>query len=128
MTRPTQLHYTELNTTLLARFPELFDGYAELKAIWDGDEPGPHVLYGDLLAPHLIALLTRPETEIARLRSFVFLEELAQSDDQRIRDVLGASVLERLLSEPPATRSAARAYMGPHTRALAEAIEQAWGH
>lgn len=45
--------YADLNSELLTRFPELFGGYTELKAMWDGDEPGPHVLYGDVLVPHL---------------------------------------------------------------------------
>lgn len=120
------MHYSDLNSQLLARVPEVFEGYAELKAMWDGDEPGPHVLYGDVLVPHLVKLLRSQEAEIALLRIFSFLEELAVSDDPEIRNVLGASVLEGLNGNPEA-RVAARDYMGPFTKRLAEEIESAWG-
>jgi hypothetical protein len=116
------MNYPELNSQLLARVPEVFGGYAELKAMWDGDEPGPHVLYEDVLVPYLIKLLQRQEAEIALLSAFAFLEELAVSEDSEVRNVLGASVLEAL-NEDQGIRAAAREYMGPSTKRLAEEIE-----
>jgi len=120
------MKYSELNQLLLQRLPELFAGYAELKAIGDGDEPGPHVLYGDVLVPYLTALLKSRGSDVALARIFRLLEELALSGEQDIRDVLGASVLEGLNGERDA-RDAARDYMGPGTKRLAEEIERAWG-
>ncbi len=117
--------YSELNGELLRRFPELFSGYAELKAMWDGDEPGPHVLYGDVLVPWLATLLRSHGNEMAKVRVFAFLEELASSDAQDIRDLLGASVLEGLHAYADVLPEA-REYMGQHTKSLDETIRDAW--
>lgn len=119
------LEYSELNAELIERFPELFGGYAELKAMWDGDEPGPHVLYGDTLVPYIAGLLKRDDSELSLLRVFKFLEELAGSEDRSIRDLLGASVLEGLYGFAD-VRDRAQEYMGPRTKQLAENIGKAW--
>jgi len=126
MKRKTPLEYSSLNAELIDRFPQLFGGYAELKAMGDGDEPGPHVLYGDVLVPEIARLLGSEGEEATLVRIFAFLEELATSSDQAIRDVLGASVLEPLNGNRLA-REAAKHYMGPSTRQMAKQIENAWG-
>ena len=82
------VRYADLNRELLERVPEIFQGYAQLKAMWDGDEPGPHILYEDLLVPFLTTLLSTGG-EIALVTVFAFLEELAESNDQEVRNVLG---------------------------------------
>ena len=117
------VRYADLNRELLERVPEIFQGYAQLKAMWDGDEPGPHILYEDLLVPFLTTLLSTGG-EIALVTVFAFLEELAESNDQEVRNVLGASVLEGL-SQLPTIWATARQYMGPSTKQLADDIENA---
>jgi hypothetical protein len=118
--------YSELNAELLKRFPELFSGYAQLKAMWDGDEPGPHVVYGDVLVPWIATLFRGHGQEVEKARVFAFLEELATSDAQELRDVLGASVLEGLRAYPGVLLDAAE-YMGQGTKALNKTIQDAWG-
>lgn len=115
------MEYDALNSELIERIPDTFGGYAELRAMWDGDEPGPHVVYGDVLVPYALAQLALgPSVACAEL--FNFLEEMALSSDQNIRDVLGASVLEALLSEPEAW-VVAKQLMGPATLELAQLME-----
>lgn len=115
------MEYDTLNSELIERIPETFGGYAELRAMWDGDEPGPHVVYGDVLVPYAMAQL-RLGPSVARTELFNFLEAMALSSDQRIRDVLGASVLEALASEPEAWALSKR-LMGAATLELAQLIE-----
>lgn len=115
------MEYDALNAELIARIPETFGGYAELRAMWDGDEPGPHVVYGDVLVPFAIAQLGHGRSA-ASTELFDLLEDMALSPDQRIRDVLGASVLEALLSEPQLW-ALAKELMGAATLELAELIE-----
>jgi hypothetical protein len=110
------LQYSHLNSELIERFPELFGGYAELRAMWDGDEAGPHEVYGDLLAPYLTTLLNADGSDISLVRVFDFLEQMAKSEDQAIRDVLGGSVLEAI---HPQMLERAKEYMGVHTKDLA---------
>lgn len=90
--------------------------------MWDGDEPGPHVVYGDLLAPYITTLLNVAGSDITLLRVFDFLEQMARSEDQAIRDVLGASILEPI---GPEVLELAKEYMGIRTKELAGDIEGA---
>lgn len=90
--------------------------------MWDGDEPGPHILYGDLLTPYLVTLLNAAGSEMPLLRAFDFLEQMARSEDQAIRDVRGASVLEGM---GPELLERAEDYMGIRTKELARGIKGA---
>ena len=118
--------YSELNQSLLRSLPALQPGYQELRRLWNGEEPGPHVVYGDVLVPYLIDKLLH-EPECAGIASaFELLEELLLTEDSDVRDVVGASVLEGLNGVPEA-RARARPHMGSRTRRLAAEIEDAWG-
>ncbi len=121
------MRYQDLNGLLLSRFPELEPQYRTVRAMYPPDEePGPHVVYGDVLTPHVISLLETgvPDQQVSPF--FDFLEQLAGSTDQQIRDVVGATVCERLNHER-VIRSRARRFMGPVTQRLAEAVEETWG-
>lgn len=126
MAGPQQTHYSELNAELLRRFPDLGPGFATMKDMWEGEEPGPHVVYGDLLVPYLTALLEPGTASPVLDRLFSFLEELLVSGDAKVRDLVGGSILEPL-NQPPALRQEARKHMRPMTRALSEEVEKAWG-
>jgi hypothetical protein len=84
------------------------------------------VVYGDLLVPYLSTLLESQDGSTLVHSIFDFLEALLLSRDAKIRDLVGASVLEPL-NQPPELRWKARKHMGPMTRGLAEQIEEAWG-
>lgn len=120
------LEYECLNEELLTRFPQLLPSYREVQELWDGHEPGPHIVYGDVLVPYIIGTL-EDESERSIVESvFAFLEELLNGGRSSVRDVVGATVLEGLHGHESA-RLRARSYMGPLTRRLAQQIEEAWG-
>jgi hypothetical protein len=126
MAGPQQLSYSELNAELVRRFSDLGPGYGRLKDMWEGEEPGPHIVYGDLLVPYVTALLESGTGSPLLESVFSFLEELLQNEDAQVRDLVGASVLEPL-NQPPALRQQARRHMRPMTLALSEQVEEAWG-
>lgn len=117
--------YAELNGLLVRRLPELSDKYWELRKLWEGDEPGPHVVYGDLLAPYVVELLETGRDPAALQRAFALIEELASDGRGEIRDVAGASVLEAVIQRS-STRERAWALMGPATQLMARTIAKAW--
>lgn len=92
------------------------DAYLELKRLWGGEEPGPHVVYGDVLVPFIRATLapSAPDSQLAVVMEF--LEELSAIADADILDVIVTSVLEPLLDEED--RSLLEDSMGPRTRTL----------
>lgn len=122
----SRLTYSDLNQTLLAQFPELADAYAKVKEIWEGDEPGPHIVYGDVLTPYVIQLLESKSSDSQLRRIFEYLEGLLGQGDQTIKDVVGASVLERL-NDKVAWREQARTHMGPASLELSKRLQDAWG-
>jgi hypothetical protein len=117
--------YGDLNALLVRRLPELSDQYWELKRLWEGDEPGPHVIYGDLLAPYVVELLEGGGEPERLERAFALIEELASAALGEIRDVAGASVLEAVVQNPSARERAWR-FMGPATELMARRIAKAW--
>jgi hypothetical protein len=106
----------DLNRVLVRRFPDLVDGYLEIKRLWGGDEPGPHVVYGDVLVPFIRTVLagTKSQHELASVMEF--LEELSTAADSDVLDVVVTSVLEPLLDEQQ--RSRLEGSMGPRTQKL----------
>ncbi len=121
------MRYEDLNHAVISRFPELEPAYRDLKAMYQvGEEPGPHVVYGDVLNPHLIRLFKTQAVASQVQPLFDFLEELASSPDQHIQEVVSATVCERLNGDR-AVRAVARRYMGPRTLQMAEEVERAWG-
>jgi hypothetical protein len=105
----------DLNRALVLRFPELVAPYLEVKRLWGGEEPGPHVVYGDVLVPFISTTLARVSAaELAPVMDF--LEELSTSADSDTLDVVVTSVLEALLDDPQRARF--EDAMGPRTRKL----------
>lgn len=51
----------ELNLLLMRRFPALIDGYLSVKRLWGGDEPGPHIVYGDVFVPFIRTALAEEQ-------------------------------------------------------------------
>jgi hypothetical protein len=114
--------YQELNDELVRRVPELADGLAELRQMWEDEDPGPHVVYGDLLVPYLRNAVRADRPPSTFSAAMELLEEmLSNFDDDEMRNVVGASVLEPLSGEREVW-SALQESMGLHTRALAEQI------
>src|SRR6266851_2547562 len=90
------LTYSQLNSSLLQAIPELRLPYErELRAL-KGEQPGPHILFGDVLAPYLIAQLQQNARAGIVTRILAFLEEMASSPDPLVREVVGQAVGEAL--------------------------------
>ncbi len=88
---------------------------------WPDERPGPHIVYEDVLCPWLEVLLENPyQYEDILRRVFDFLESLALTGSQGIRDVVGASVCEPLAAAGALDR--ARSFMGPATSKLCDGI------
>jgi hypothetical protein len=105
----------DLNRALVQRFPGLVPPYMELKRLWGGEEPGPHIVYGDVLAPFIrTALAQASMRELTPVMEF--LEELSTSADGDVLDVVVTSVLEPLLDYEHRPRF--EDAMGPRTRRL----------
>ena len=123
------LSYSGLNDALVEACPELAAELAAMRKGWAGEEPGPHVVFGDIFASYLVRLATRPDREdaAARMRAaLAFLERLACDPDMEVRCVAQVSVLESVLDRPGAFRRV-EADMGPCTIRLAREVARSWG-
>jgi hypothetical protein len=120
----SRLDYSALNDELAKRVPELAQGVARIRQQWDDSEPGPHVVYGDLLVPYLERAARAPTHPPGLVAAFDLLEEMITSfHDDEIKNVAGASVLEPLSGDRQAW-SALRPFMGPYTSTLADQMEK----
>ena len=106
----------DLNRKLVRRFPGLAEGYLEAKRLWGGEEPGPHVVYGDVLVPFIRTTLARKKSDSDLEPVMEFLEELSAASDGDTLDVVVTSVLEPLLDNEHRARF--ENAMGPRTRKL----------
>ena len=104
-----------MNTLLVRRFPAAIDGYFAIKRLWAGEEPGPHIVYGDIFVPLVRAALNG--TSNAELRAAMdFLEELSETGDVVVLEVVVTTILESLLDAPGRVRL--ESSMGPRTLKL----------
>lgn len=117
-----EMTYENMSEHLLMAIPELRPGYEETLEWWDGEVPGNHVIYGDLLNPYLLSLLKKGGEEEPLRRIFDLLEVLATSQDSDVRDVLIATVLWRLEGHKDLLPEAYK-YMGPETLKLQYIVE-----
>lgn len=124
-----RLTYATLEEALMEATPELTEGYLELKEEWGDEEPGPHIVFGDVLNPVLLRLLEAGDgtdkTESMLRRIFALLERMARNDDLKVQEVASTTVLDRLGGDAEAL-GAARHYMGDATKRLSEEVERFW--
>jgi hypothetical protein len=114
-----ELHYGELNDELARRVPDLAGALAQLRQKWGDEEPGPHIVYGDLLVPYLESAAMEGGRSEGLRAAFDLLEEMVGcSHDPEIRNVAGASVMEPLSGDYQVWLHL-RPFMGPHTAELA---------
>lgn len=117
------MKYEDVSNALVALLPELEPGYRNLGG-GSGDEPGPHVVFGNLLGPYLEHLLdTNDETRLNAV--FAFLESLSSSPEVSIQEIVWATVCENLLVDDDRLEKA-RGFMGPMTLKLSRDIEDYW--
>lgn len=116
-----EINYPAIIDLLMERMPELRERYQEERQWWGEERPGPHVVYGDLFSPFISQLLDSDADRLARQRAFDLLEVLSSSQDEKVREVVGATVLPNLRAEE-GKLELARRHMGPATLVLADAM------
>lgn len=118
--------YEQAAQMLVQSLPELRDAYQEMAEWWGPDEPpAAHPLYDEILIPYIHKLLASdgPEADLSLTRVFAFIERLASSQDDRLRDLVGVTICERLV-EDRTLLSRARRYMGRATLKICRMVER----
>ena len=116
-----QVRYENVDTAMLEVMPELRVAYDVELATWADEQPGMYNIYDNVLVPYLIRLLEVGTDIDALERIFSLIETLVAQEDVRVRDLVGISVLEYLISKEAWLTSAQR-YMGAHTRQMIKAM------
>lgn len=117
MIQSRRLEYEQLPDRLVQDVPELAAPYEEYLRWLNGGQPLPHIVFGDLLNPYLISLLSANGDSTRLGPVFRLLEELSAHEDHRVRGVAAFTVFERLIGEGLLGR--AWRYMGDASRGLA---------
>lgn len=117
------LHYDGLGIRLIEEIPELEKAYRKEIEWWGEEKPGPHVIYGDVLTPHIIRLLESGDNPEAIKRAFGLLEMLIADEDIEVQAVAVVTVLDRLVGNAEWMRLM-KPYAGPlATKAVQELTE-----
>ena len=113
--------YASLNDQLIEVVPEVRCAYKD-ELDWYGEDqiPGPHIVFADVLTPHLARLARRGDE--TRLRAiFGYLEGLAQHANSDIRDVVALSVIAPLVDQCP--KKFWLRYLGPKMKSMLMELE-----
>ena len=109
------MKYEELSNVLIQRFPNLIKSINVEMDTFDCYKPGPNVLYGNVLNPYVKELLEHENNKVALQQVFKFYEELAQSEDEEVKNLLQVTLLEALWDDG-ITYDKACEYMLPMTK------------
>ena len=120
------LNFSNMSDLLMEVAPELREEYERERQSWDTEEPGAHIIYGDLLTPYIITLLESGSRAEDLRRLFDFLEELAGHPDVHVQEVVAFSVVERL-TDNAHWLDRAYEYMGPKTLQIVREVKRFWG-
>ena len=92
MRKMSQIHYDNVVEALMEAVPELRVGYEAECRQWGDEPPGPHVIFGDVLNPYLLNLLSSDRQDAALRQVFQFLEHLANHEDIHIQELVAVTV------------------------------------
>jgi hypothetical protein len=118
--------YGGLIEELVKEIPEARLPYEREKRWWGKEDPGPHNIYGNVLVPMIKAALKAGGHSELLGRIFSFLERLASSEREEIRDVVTQSVLEPLADDEE-DLAGMRPYLGPRALEAVRSIGEFWG-
>ena len=119
----TIITYETINRKLINEFPELNDGYRQEMEGWGNDDPGPHIIYGNILNPYIISLLKSDGNDEKLKNIFNFIETLAGAGDTHVQEVVAFTICEDLMDDRDLF-SKASIYMGKTTLRFCNEIEQ----
>ncbi len=110
------LNWIALDSDLEERLESQRDRIRELRDWWAPDAIPQHILAGSVLAESIIAAVkSLSESELHA--SLQVLEEMAASEDPRLTEAAGVSVLERIRGEPEICEAIAER-LGPRSQQL----------
>lgn len=118
------LSYASVVDDLLATLPEIKPRFEEEGKCWD--EVLQHIVFGDVVVPFVLELLSDESEQAMLERVFAFFENMATSPDDMVSELLTVSVLEQL-GDDAAVRAKAMHYMGRNTKKLSDAMEKGLG-
>jgi hypothetical protein len=87
------MEYSELNKMLMLHFPEFQSLYKEQLDFWK-EPPPQHCFYGAVLNEFVVNLLLENQDVVMISKVFDFYEELAQSEDVEVNNLLQVTLLE----------------------------------
>jgi hypothetical protein len=124
-----ELTYPGIEKILMSRLPELrervektFGSYYDLKT----QTPEAYPIFEDVLQQVLLELLETAGNDPLLNRIFLFLEEMASSQDREVVNLLWIAILEPLVSERERLLASWK-YMGERTRQLARDMARSRG-
>ncbi len=92
--------FDEMNEVLMLKFPELKSLYEEQFSFWGDEIPPQHCFYGAVLNNYVSMLLLKHQDQQMIKRIFEFYEELANSNDMEVKNLLQVTLLEYLWDDP----------------------------
>ncbi|KIL74843.1 hypothetical protein [Bacillus badius] len=108
------LNSNNIIEVFLEAVPEIKDIYKDEMEFWEGEFPGLHNIFGDVLNPFLLEQLKTEENSVLLQRIFDFLEKMATSIDSDIDNVLVVTILARIGDDIGWLKKAVK-YMGSNT-------------
>ena len=111
----------DLNSTMLAAFPELLGEYRAFVGHGEDEESGAHNTYGQLLSPWLVEMLRAGRMELLG-RVAALVETLLETNDDYAEEVVQLSLLEAL-RDHTSIWVPLHQHLGPRGLALARLVE-----
>ena len=112
----------ELNCMLIQWVPEIAATYEKEVEWQEGDETGAHIIFGDVLVPHIIELVEKQDRESIK-KIFEFIEHVLLLEDEYAEEVVVLSVIESLYYQME-DLSAVYLHMKEKTRLCFERLKQ----
>lgn len=121
----TELTFDRVRGALLSSFPELleriwntFGSYYDLEKGTPEETPEAYPVFEDVVQELMFELLESGQDETLLTRLFLFFEDMANSPDSNVSDLMRIAILENLVYRRENLRQAWK-YMGPKTREFA---------
>lgn len=121
----TELTIVNIADEMLAALPELRNRYEELLEWWRDDEPGMHIVFGDVFNPFVIELLESCSDGEILQRAFAFVERMANSLDERVVNIVYVTICEELGGKHQRLLKFWK-YMGLRTKEIAREVQRWW--
>jgi hypothetical protein len=120
------MNYESIIEEFLSNFPEFQEKAMKESKWWNGETRLVHVFFGYVLIPFLKKELICKDNSLIIERIFQFLEKMALSSDEGVKEILGVTILESL-GDDRTILEKARRKMGDNTIKISREIEKGLG-